>query len=73
MFKATRAAVVAVAAIALGAVLVAARAHAEDDYPGVAGSVRPQMQDCDCWDDFLEQLQEEQPDGSSKSDDAATS
>jgi len=70
LFKATRVAIAAVATIALGALSLIAPVHAEDVSPGVVGedagvtgSVGPEMQDCNCWDDF-QFLQEEQPDGS---------
>jgi len=56
MFEAIR---VAVAAIALGALLLVASSHAQDDSSGVAVSVGAEMQDCNCWDDFLDQLQEQ--------------
>jgi hypothetical protein len=70
MFKAIRS---AVATIALGALLLVAPAHAENDSPGVAGSAGAEMQDCNCWEELLEQLQEEQPNEYPKSNDAASS
>jgi hypothetical protein len=64
--------IAAIAAIAVAAVSLAASAYAENYAPG--GSNNPaEMQDCNCWDDFLEQLQQEQRNESSKSNDAASS
>ena len=49
-------------------------AHAENDSPSTAGSSGAEMQDCNCWDDLLEQLQEEQQnEPPPQSNDAATS
>jgi hypothetical protein len=70
MFKVIRAAVAAFAL--LGALLLVAPGHAEASPPGVSGSAA-EMQDCNCWDDLLEQLQEEQRNESPKSNDAASS
>src|SRR5262249_10793698 len=50
-----------VAATALAALLLVA-AHAKNDSAGVAGSDGgAEMEDCNCWDDFLEEQPKKQP------------
>ena len=46
---------IAVAAIALGALVLVTGARAESDSPAGAGNAGAEMEDCNCWEDLLEQ------------------
>jgi hypothetical protein len=70
MFEAIR----VVAATALAALLLVAPAHAKNDSAGVASSDgAAEMEDCNCWDDLLEELPKKQPNQTTPMNDDATS